>query len=69
MNPPPETHTTPKQIRIPDDDWNDLGTVAGKRQRARVVVQLIRWYLRRPGAKLPIRPPRGHEARSTDDPT
>ena len=61
-----ENHTTPKQIRIPDDDWTDLEAATGKRQRAAVVVQLIRWYLRRPGAKLPTRPPR-HDARSTDD--
>lgn len=58
MTPAPDSHTTPKQIRIPDDDWSDLEHVAGKRQRAAVVVQLIRWYLRRPGAKLPDRPPK-----------
>lgn len=58
MNPAPESHTTPKQIRIPDGDWSELERVTGKRQRAAVVVQLIRWYLRRPGAKLPIRPPK-----------
>lgn len=58
MTPAPETHTNPKQIRIPDDDWSDLEQVAGRRQRAAIVVQLIRWYLRRPGAKLPVRPPK-----------
>lgn len=54
--PPPETHTTPKQIRIPDEDWVKLEQVAGRRHRAAVVIQLIRWYNREPGAKLPKRP-------------
>ena len=58
---PPENHTTPKQIRIPDEDWVKLERSAGKRQRAAVVVQLIRWFNREPGAKLPERPPRPEE--------
>lgn len=53
---PPETHTTPKQIRIPDDDWTKFEDTAGKRQRAAVIVEFIRWYNREPGAKLPKRP-------------
>lgn len=53
---PPETHTTPKQIRIPDDDWAKFEDNAGKRQRASVIVEFIRWYNREPGAKLPKRP-------------
>ena len=54
---PPETHTYPKQIRIPDDDWAKLEQTAGKRNRAAIVIALIRWYNREPGAKLPARPP------------
>lgn len=52
----PATGTTPiRHIRIPDDEWDDLHRVAGK-ENVRVLRQLIRWYLRRPGAKLPTRP-------------
>lgn len=53
-----ETHTTNRVLRIPDDEWNDLGTAAGVRNRTQVIRDLVRWYLRRPGAKLPERPPR-----------
>jgi hypothetical protein len=53
---PPETHTTPKQIRIPDHDWTKLEHTAGPRNRAAVIIELIRWYNREPGAKLPARP-------------
>lgn len=38
----------------------------GAAQEVRV---FMAWYLRRRGAKLPVRPPRGHEARSADDAT
>lgn len=52
----PATGTTPiRHIRIPDDEWDDLHKLAGK-ENVRVLRQLIRWYLRRPGAKLPVRP-------------
>lgn len=53
---PPETHTTPKQIRIPDDDWTRFEETAGSRRRASVIIEFIRWYNREPGAKLPKRP-------------
>lgn len=53
-----DTHTTNRAVRIPDDEWADLGTVAGARNRTQVIRDLVRWYLRRPGAKLPERPPR-----------
>lgn len=58
MTPAPDSHTTPKQIRIPDDDWAKLERTAGPRNRAAIVVTLIRWYNREPGAKLPHRPDR-----------
>lgn len=54
---PPETHTTPKQVRIPDADWAKFEQRAGKRQRAAVLVEFIRWYNGEPGAKRPTRPP------------
>ncbi|WP_280333115.1 hypothetical protein [Nocardia wallacei] len=45
-------------MRIEDDDWRDLGmaTAGQGLDRAKVINALVRWYLRRPGAKLPPRP-------------
>lgn len=52
----PATGTTPLQhTRVPQDDWDDLRAVAG-RGAAKVIREFIRWYLRRPGAKMPVRP-------------
>jgi hypothetical protein len=56
-----DTHTTNRVIRI-GDEWDELGNVAGQRKRAAVIRQLVRWYLRRPGAKLPERPPLRRDA-------
>lgn len=56
--PRPRTGETPIQhVRIAQDDWAAMKTVLGRRAPA-VVRELIRWYLRRPGAKLPERPSR-----------
>jgi hypothetical protein len=57
---PNKPKTQHRSIRIPDDDWDDLGTLADAMgiDRAKAVNQLIRWYIRRPGAKLPERPAR-----------
>lgn len=52
---PPTGETPIRQIRIPDDEWDDLRKVAG-RGHVRVLRDFIRWYLRRSGAKLPVRP-------------
>ena len=52
-----DTHTTNRVVRVPDADWDDLGARAGARNRAQVIRDLVAWYLRRPGAKLPERPP------------
>ena len=53
-----DTHTTNRVVRMDDADWSDLGVAAGVRHRAQVIRELVRWYLRRPGAKLPERTPR-----------
>ncbi|GCD40827.1 hypothetical protein GKJPGBOP_00480 [Streptomyces paromomycinus] len=59
------TYDKPRQIRVPDDEWIpfEAATKAahptGRSPRARVVREFIRWYMRRPGAKLPARPPAG----------
>jgi hypothetical protein len=53
----PRTGEMPIQhVRAPDDDWADLDT-ASDGKRPEVVRELIRWYLRRPGSRLPERPP------------
>ena len=56
---PNQPKTAGRNVRIPDDDWNDLGYAAelAGTDRTKVIVAFIRWYLRRPGAKLPERPP------------
>ncbi len=52
---PPTGETPIRQLRIPDEEWEGLKNAAG-RGHVRVVREFIRWYLRRPGAKLPVRP-------------
>lgn len=51
----------PRQIRIAVQMWNDFGkaTKAAGTSRAAVIGEFMRWYMRRPGAKLPDRPPAG----------
>lgn len=44
-----------QHLRVAQDDWDDLGALLG-RERAEVARSLLRWYLRRPGARLPERP-------------
>lgn len=54
----PNQEKTPRQtFRADPDDWEAFGAVAGHRQRGGLLRAFIRWYLRRPGAKLPKRPP------------
>jgi hypothetical protein len=40
-----------------DELWEPFGAAVGMRERAEVIRQFVAWYLRRPGAKLPVRPP------------
>lgn len=60
----------PRQMRIPDDEWEPFEDAAkaqhptGRSPRAAVVREFIRWYMRRPGAKLPDRPAAGPWTRS-----
>jgi hypothetical protein len=51
-----ETHTTPRPVRIPQEDWDDFGALVGDRERSRLIREFIAWYLRRPKATLPKRP-------------
>ena len=56
-----QPHTPPRQIRIPNEDWAafDVAAKSMDSDRATVVREFIRWYLRRPGAKPPQRPAQG----------
>ncbi|MEI5032423.1 hypothetical protein RB201_04280 [Streptomyces sp. S1A(2023)] len=51
--------TPPRQIRI-GDTWYDFDAAAKAMdtERAAVIRELIDWYIREPGAKLPDRPGR-----------
>jgi hypothetical protein len=56
---PNKPRTQHRSIRIDDPEWDD-GEVAAEKMdtdRAKVINGLYRWWLRRPGAKLPERPP------------
>lgn len=55
-----EGHTPMRPIRIPDDEWKAFGSYVGDRERARVIREFIRWYLRWPDAAQP-EPPRAKE--------
>jgi hypothetical protein len=43
-------------ISLPKPLWLRLGTQP--KNRSEVIRELVAWYLREPGAKLPERPPR-----------
>ena len=64
----PKTGQTPvRTLRVGDPDWTDFHKVTGKNLAA-VIWQFIRWYLRRPGAKLPERPSVEEITRLTNNP-
>lgn len=49
--------TPPRQIRIGDEWYEfDAAAKAQETERAAVIREFIAWYLRKPGAKLPVRP-------------
>ncbi|WP_159043132.1 MULTISPECIES: hypothetical protein [unclassified Streptomyces] len=49
--------TQHRSVRIGDAEWADLKSRAPGGDRAAVIKELVAWYLRRPGAELPERPP------------
>ena len=55
---PNKPGTQHRSVRISDEDWRDLESAADAAglDRAKVINQLLRWYLRRPRVKLPERP-------------
>lgn len=52
---PHPTHTPVRRFRM-GDEWIELGALVGDRRRSEVLRDLVGWYLRKPGAKLPKRP-------------
>jgi hypothetical protein len=60
-----------RKFRAPDDEWVPFEAATravhpeGRSPRGRVIREFIRWYMRRPGAKLPERPAEGPWSRSS----
>ncbi|MFI2184580.1 hypothetical protein [Streptomyces sioyaensis] len=48
--------TQHRSVRIDDADWKDLKERAPDGDRSAAIKELVAWYLRRSGAKLPKRP-------------
>lgn len=65
---PNQPKTPPRQIRI-GDHWYDFDAAAKAMdtERAAVIRDLIDWYLREPGAKLPDRPDRAVVIKARED--
>jgi hypothetical protein len=60
------THAINRVIRL-REEWDDLGEAVGKGKRAETIRDLIQYFLRYPGAKMPPRPaPRDWEARHAE---
>lgn len=55
---PNKPRTQHRSIRIADEDWADLDAIAQMfgTNRAQVINDFVRYFLRRPGAKSPKRP-------------
>lgn len=55
---PNKPGTQHRSVRVSDEDWADMlpATAELATDRGTVIKQFIRWYLRRPGAKMPTRP-------------
>jgi hypothetical protein len=52
-----DPYTTPRAVRIPDDEWEALGAVAKAQgtDRTHAIRAFIRWYTGWPGATPPAR--------------
>ncbi|MFF4388527.1 hypothetical protein ACFY0G_17370 [Streptomyces sp. NPDC001552] len=66
-------YDTPRKFRAPDAEWEPFEDATravhpeGRSPRGQVLREFIRWYMRRPGAKLPERPPAGAWSTSPTD--
>lgn len=49
-----------RRFRMDEAEWDEFGSDAEfmGTDRSDLIRQLIRWWMRKPGAKLPPRPPR-----------
>lgn len=67
---PNSPKTQHRSVRIDKAEWDDAETATAvmSTDRAKVINQFLRWYLRRPGAKLPERPPLRHQDRPPSSP-
>jgi len=56
---PNQPKTPNRAVRVDGQVWEDAGqaSAAMGTDRTKLINQFLRWYLRRPGAKLPERPP------------
>lgn len=54
-----QPRTQHRSVRVDDETWSDADKAAGRMgtDRAKIINQFLHWYLRRPGAALPERPP------------
>ncbi|MFI7681423.1 hypothetical protein ACIBWG_01990 [Streptomyces griseoaurantiacus] len=66
MTPEAETEYDPaRNFRAPTSEWVPFEAATrsmhpeGRSPRGKVLREFMRWYMRRPGAKLPERPPAG----------
>lgn len=50
-----DRHKPRATIADMEDEWRELGEVVGDGNRSEVVRQLVRAFLKRPGAKIPRR--------------
>lgn len=70
--PSESSYDQPRQFRVPDEEWHPFEDATkaahpeGRSPRARVLREFIRWYMRRPGAKLPQRPDVGPWSKPPD---
>jgi hypothetical protein len=55
---PNQPRSPHRSVRFSDEDWTDLDAAAKAMDtdRGTLLKEFARWYLRRPGAKLPQRP-------------
>ena len=64
---PNQPKTPIRTVRIEDDLWEELGAVA-EPDRSTIIRDLLLWYVRRPGVKMPRRPGEPARERPTGTP-
>lgn len=55
-----DRHTTPRRpLSVGDELWDPLGVFVGDRNRSKTMRELLAYFLRVPGSRMPERPPPG----------